>query len=136
MSIIQKLKNATVPSVYSSIASLGLYYVLVDNDLNVQVPLGNMVVPAWAAVGVSSFIGAEIGSLATEFVAPKIPMLKDFEGVEKTVVPAALAGLSTYLVMKTLVSPDIHMRDSIIIGAGGNLIGQTLYDNMQGSIKY
>lgn len=131
MSIIQKLKNATIPSIYSSAASLGLYYVLIDNNLSMQVPLGNMLVPAWAAVSVSSFIGAEIGSLATEFIAPKVPMFKDFEGIEKTVIPAGLAGLSTFLVMRTLISSEIHMRDSIIIGAGGNLIGQTLYDNMK-----
>ena len=131
MSIVQKLKNATIPSIYSSVASLGLYYALVDNNLSLQVPLGNQMVPAWAAVSASAFIGAEIGSLATEFIAPKIPLVKDFEGIEMTVVPAALAGVSTWLVMKTLISPEINIRDSIIVGAGGNLIGQTLYNNMK-----
>lgn len=131
MSILQKLKNATIPSVYSSVASLGLYYVLVDSNLTMQVPFGNMQLPVWAAVGGASFIGAEIGMLATEFIAPKIPLIKDFEGIEMTVVPAALAGLSSWLVMRTLISSDVHLRDSIIIGAGGNLIGQTLYDNMR-----
>lgn len=130
MSIIQKLKDATVPSIYSSVASLGLYYVLVDSNLSASVPLGNMVVPTWAAVGTASFLGSELGSLATEFVAPKIPMLKDFEGLEKTALPAALAGLSTWLVMRTLISPETDMKNAVIIGAGGNLIGQSLYNNM------
>lgn len=131
MSILQKLKDATVPSIYSSVASVGLFYVLIDSNIGSSIAIGNMAVPIWAAVAGSGFIGAEIGNLLTDFVGDKIPILDNFESVQKTIVPAGLAGLSTWFVMRTLISPDVHMRDSIIIGAGGNLIGQTLYDNMQ-----
>lgn len=130
MSILQKLKNATIPSIYTSVASVGLYYVLIDNNLNHQVPFANMQLPTWAAVGAASFLGSEIGSLVTEFVAPKIPLVKNFEGIEMAIIPAAVSGLSTWLVMKTLISPDTEFKNAFLIGAGGGLAGQTLYDSM------
>lgn len=131
MSIIQKLKDSTIPSVYSAAASLGLFYVLVDNNLTMKVPFGNMQLPVYAAVGGASFIGSELGMLLTDYVAPKVPMIKDFEGVEKTILPAALAGASSWIVMKTLISSETDFKQAFIIGAGGNMIGQTLYDNMK-----
>lgn len=128
MSIIQKLKDATIPSVYSSVASLGLYYVLIDGNLSMSIPFANTTLPAYGAILGASFIGAEVGSLATEFVAPKIPVLKDFQGVESMVVPATMAGLSTFLAMRMLISPETELKQSFIIGAGGSLIGQNLYN--------
>lgn len=128
MSIIQKLKDATVPSIYSSVASLGLYYVMVDGNLTMKVPFALTELPIYGAILGSSFIGSEIGSLATEFVAPKIPLVKDFEGLEMMAVPAALSGLSTWLAMKMLISSETEFKQAFIIGAGGNLIGQNIYN--------
>ena len=128
MSIIQKLKDATIPSIYSSVASLGLYYVLVDGNLTMKVPFANTELPIYGAILGASFIGSEVGSLATEFVAPKIPLIKDFEGVEQMVIPAALSGLSTYLAMRMLISSETDFKQAMLIGAGGNLIGQNIYN--------
>lgn len=128
MSILEKLKDASIPSLYASGASLALYYFMIDSNISMKVPVGNMEVPIWAAIGGASFIGSEIGNLATEFIIPRIPVLKDFEIVEKTLVPAALSGLSSFLVMRTLISPDVVFKDSFIIGAGGQLIGSNLYN--------
>lgn len=127
MSIIQKLKDATIPSLYASAASVGLYYVLIDKDISSKVPFMNQTIPVWAAVAGSSFIGGEIGSLLTEYVGPKIPMLQ--EGGE-IIIPPAMAGISTWLAMRTLISENTEFKNAFLIGAGGNFIGDTIYARM------
>lgn len=126
--MLQKLKDATIPSLYSSAASLGLYYVMVDSNMTMQIPFANMSLPVWGAIGAASFIGAELGNLATEFVAPKIPVIENFESIEKVVVPASLSGLGTYIVMRTLISAETDLKQSFLIGAGGSLVGGALYN--------
>jgi hypothetical protein len=134
MSIIQKIKNATVPSVFSAGASLGIYYVLIDGNLSMEVPFANMQLPIWAAVGGASFIGAELSSLVTEFVVPKIPVIKDLSSEISAIVPPVVSGLSTYAVMRGLISEQTEFKNSFLIGAGGDLVGKYAYGSFGGSL--
>lgn len=128
MSIAQKLKDSTIPSIYSAASSLALFYIFVDGNLTMNVPFANTSLPIYGAVGASSFIGSEIGHLTTDFALGKIPIIKDFEGIEKNVVPAALSGLATWAIMKTLISGETEFKSAFLVGAGGSIIGNNLYN--------
>lgn len=127
MSILQKLKDSTIPSAFSAVAGVGVYYLLVDGDLTSSVPFANMNLPVWGAVAGSVFIGSEVGELLNSFVVPKIPYIKDLTDETSMVIPPVSAGLSTYLAMRLLISSETEFKNSFIIGAGANLVGQLAY---------
>lgn len=134
MSIIQKLKNATIPSIFSAGASLGIYYIAVDSNLSGDVPFAGTTLPTWAAVGGASFLGAEVGQILTDLVGNKIPLLDRFEGIEKAIIPPIMSGLSTFGVMKGLISSETDFKTALIVGAGGDLIGKYAYAAMYGNV--
>ena len=127
MSILEKLKDATIPSVFSAGAAVGLFYVFVDKNLSIDIPFANTNLPLWAAIGGASFIGAELGQLGTEFLGPKIPMMEKFEGVEKAVIPPVMSGLATYLSIRTLISENTDFMRAFLIGSGGDILGKYAY---------
>lgn len=131
MSIVSKLKEATIPSIYSGIASTAIYYTFIDNDMSAQIPFLNTSIPTWAGIAGTSFIGSEIGHLLDEFVIEKIPVLKDNSILENNVAPALLAGLGTYGTMMLTISKDTSLSQALMVGAGGSLIGNGLYSRMK-----
>lgn len=131
MSIVSKLKEATIPSLYSGVASTALYYAFIDNDMGEQIPFLNMNIPTWAGIAATSFIGSEVGHLLDEFVVEKIPVLKDSSILENNVAPALLAGLGTYGAMALTVSKNTSLPQALMLGAGGSLIGNGLYSRMK-----
>lgn len=132
MSIVQKLKDATVPSALAAVAGVGIYYVMTGQNLNDKIPFATTMLPEWAAVGGAVFIGAEVGSLLTEFVGNKLG------GGEyiSMIVPPALSGLSVYGVMSQLISADTTFSGAFIVGAGGDIAGKYIYGMMNGRQAY
>jgi hypothetical protein len=127
MSIIEKIKSTTVPSLFTAAASVGVFYFVVDDQLTIDIPFAGAMLPAGVVVAASAFIGNTIGNIASDFVAPHLP-LESLQGLEKTLLPASMAGLGTYAAMALLVSTEIKFMDTFIVGGGGSLIGQQLYN--------
>lgn len=124
MTILNKLREATIPSLYAAAGSVGLYYFMVDSDLTRTAEILNVDVPTWVAVSLAVFTGAEIGALIDEFVIPKIPVLKEFKTEEAFILPALGAGLGTIATMMLLVSDQSNPAQAFILGTGGAVIGQ------------
>lgn len=132
-SIVEKLKNVFVPSLFAGAASAGLYYLLIDHDISTDVPFAGMDVPVWAAVAGSSAIGTMIGEVASEFITPMITKSETLQGLEHTVLPPALAGLGSYLAFRFLVSDQTSITNALIIGAGGSVVGGYVSNTMYGN---
>ena len=124
MSVVQKIKDATIPSVYAGVAGVGLYYLFIDNNLSAQTFILGKEVPTWAAISTSVFVGAQAGGVLTEFAIPKIPVLKDMEGSLANILPAVTAGLSTFGAMYLLNSDQVPLGTAFALGAGSDVIGK------------
>lgn len=128
MSIIEKLKDATIPSLFAGVASVGVYYILIDGSLTAQVPFMNTTIPVYGAIAGATFVGAEIGELITQSgLLNNIPMIKDVQGIERGVLSPVTSGLGTWLAMRTLISPETDFKNAFIIGAGGDFVGKYAY---------
>lgn len=131
MSIVQKLKDATIPSVYAAVAGVGIYYLTINQNLGDKVPFANTLLPEWAAIGGSVFLGAELGSILTEFVGPKIGAGE----LADKVLPPVMTGASVYLVMSQLISENTNMGAAFLVGAGADVAGKYVY-GMWGGRQY
>lgn len=125
--ILDTVKKVFVPSIFTGIGSIGIYYLLVDSDLGVQIPLGSMSLPAWAVVGGSATVGNMIGEVASEVITPMIAGKGSYQKYEDAILPPVLSGLGTYLVFKMFVSDQTSLVNSILIGAGGSVAGKYIY---------
>ncbi len=128
MTTIDKLKNALIPSAISGGLSVGAYYFLVDSDLSRPLPLLGTTVPTFAAVGVSSFVGALAGEFITGYVAP---MLGGGSGtmhnIEEMIIPPAMAGAGTVAAMKLLIDSRVAIWPSFLVGAVGEVGAKYIY---------
>ena len=134
LSIVDKLKNALIPSAFAGAASVGVYYIIAGQDLSGTVPFASFEVPIWGAVAGSSALGTLGGEILTEFVLPMIPKNQEFAQIEEHVIPPVAAGLTTYAAMNLLVSSNTSFINAFIIGSGGSVGGKYLY-GMTGMAK-
>lgn len=130
MTTLDKLKKSVVPSLFAGGVSVGLTYLLYDKNLMMPVPFGPLEVPAFVAIGGSCTIGNMAGEVLTEFVLPMIPKNESFQKYEEAIIPPVLAGASTYLAMKFLISDNANFQNSFVIGAGGSVVGSRIYGMM------
>jgi hypothetical protein len=130
MSIAEKLKNSTVPSLYTAAIGTGLYYTMIDNDLSSQLPFFGATIPTWVGVSLSTGLGSTVGHVLNEFVISKIPALKDDGLLEKDIAPALISGLATYGVMTTAISKDTSLAQGVLLGSVSSLAGNALYKRM------
>ena len=129
-SVVEKLKDALVPSALGGAVSVGSYYFLVDNDLSRPLPFVGTSVPTWAAIGVSSAIGGLAGSVLTEFILPYIPQNSMFAKAEDLVIPPTMAGIGSVVAMKGLIDSRVAIWPSFLVGATGEIGGQYIYHTM------
>lgn len=124
MSIAEKLKQATIPSIFAAGASVALYYAMIDQNLSAQTYILGKEVPTLLAVSSSVFVGAEVSSILVETVVPMIPLLKDAEGMLSNIIPPLTTGLSVYGAFYLLNSDQVNMTSSVLLGAGSDVIGK------------
>lgn len=130
MSIIEKLKATIIPSAFAAAAGTGIYYAFVDDDLTSKIAVAGMAVPIGAVVAGTIFLGNSLGDIVTEFVVPHLPESGELKKIQDIALPPAMAGIATYAVMTTLVSDQTSLKNSLLIGAGGSVIGQYAYSYM------
>jgi hypothetical protein len=123
---MQKLENTIVPSLIAGAAGAGIYFLMYGNP-GVNIPLGPLELPSWAAVGATVAIGNVGGEILTQYILPLIPKVKDYQSLEEMVVPPALAGVSTYLAMRFLVSENTELIPALAVGTGGSIGGKYIY---------
>lgn len=124
MSIAEKLKQATIPSLFAAGASVALYYAIIDQNLSAQTYILGKEVPTWLAVSTSVFVGAEVSSILVETLVPKIPVLKDAEGMLSNIIPPVTTGLSVYGAFYLLNSDQVNMTSAVLLGAGSDIVGK------------
>lgn len=124
---MEKLKEIFVPSLIASATSVALYHFWLKEDLSEPVPLLGMELPAYATVGVSSFIGSVAGEYVGDILIPKIPHIGALGSIQEAITPPVITGLTTYGSMVALVHKDVNFMNSFALGAIGNLAGNNLY---------
>ncbi len=123
---MQKLENTIVPSLIAGAVGSGIYMLIYGNQ-EIDVPLGPLDVPVWAAVGATVAIGNAAGEVLTQYVLPMIPKNENFQKYEEMVIPPLMTGLSTHLAMRFLVSENTELVPSLAIGAGSSVGGKYVY---------
>lgn len=127
MSTMDKIKEEVVPALFAGGVAMGVGYYLGAQNFNVNVPvLGST--NAALVLGGAAAAGHLGGAIATDYVLPSLQGNTYFEGEDK-VVPPALSGLSTYLVMK-VINPDVDLSYAVGLGAGSSAAGIYAYDMM------
>jgi len=130
MSVLQKLKDATVPSAMTGLLSVPLYYFFISKDVMENIPIGGMEIPVWGAIGGSVFVGSEIGALLSEYVAPKIPVIKDLQSESNMLVPAISSGVGAIAAFNLLISSNTNNMQAFALGAGSNVVSQLVYSKL------
>ena len=128
MSTTDKIKEEAIPALFAGGVAMGVGYYLGAQNFNVNVPLFGSTNAA-LVLGATAGAGHLGGAIATDYVLPKLQGSTYFEGEDK-IVPPALAGLSTYAVMKVLINPDVDLSYAVGLGAGSSAAGIYTYDMM------
>lgn len=121
---MEKLKEIFMPSLIASAVSVGLYHFVLGEDITEAIPLLNMEVPAYVAVGASSFAGSVAGEFLADVVIPKIPKIGALGSIQDMIVPPAITGLTTYGAIVALVHRDASFKNSFLLGAGSSAVGK------------
>lgn len=121
---MDKLKQIIVPSLISSIASVGIYKFVLGEDLQTDIPFMNYSLPAYQVVGMSSLIGSVAGEFLSDVVIPAVPKLDALGSVQDMILPPSIAGLTTYGTLRILVSEDASFKNGFLLGASSNIVGK------------
>lgn len=124
---MDKLKEIFVPSLVASAVSIGIYKFVLGEDVSEAIPLLNMEVPAYVAVGTSSLAGSIAGEFVSDVVIPKIPKINALGSLQDMIVPPAITGLTTYGAIAMLVNKDASFKNSFLLGAGSSAVGKYVY---------
>lgn len=127
MSLEKKLKDSIMPSLYSGVAGVAIYFAMYDKDLLTPLPLGPIEVPTALAVGATVMVGNMIGETISHFALPMISQYGVAQAIEENVIPPLFASVGSYLAMRTLVSDETYLIPSAIIGGGGSVAGKYVY---------
>ncbi len=126
----QKLKEVLVPSVIASLASLLIYKYGIGDNLDIEVPLLGIDMPAYAAIGISTMLGNLGGEIISDLVKDKIPQPGFLKGIEDMTITPLISGLSTYTVMRFGVSEYTDFKNAVLATAGGSIIGKYAVKSM------
>jgi len=130
-SITEKLKDELVPSLASgAIGALAASFLL-GVDLSIQLSIGNMNLPAWAAIGGVISISDLISYASHDYVLEKIPAIQKFATYENRILAPALTGLATYTLFRTTISSDASLTNSFLLGAGSTIGGRYAADTLK-----
>lgn len=124
---MEKLKEIIAPSIISSVAAIGIYKFVLNEDLESSVPLMGSFMPAWQVLGVSSLVGSVAGEFLSDVIIPKIPKIEALGTIQDIGVPPAITGLTTYGSMRVLISEDTSFKNSFLLGASSSIVGKYVY---------
>ena len=123
-SLTEKLKDELVPSLASgAIGALAASFIM-GVDLSMQLPVMNMNLPAWAAIGGAISAADLIAYSSHDFVLEKIPSIQRFATYENRFLAPVLSGVATYGLFRTAISPEASLTNSFLLGAGSSIGGQ------------
>ena len=129
--IMEKLKDEFIPSLASGAIGAVAASFLLGVDLTMQLPVANMSLPAWAAIGGTITAADLIAYSSHDFVLEKIPALQRFATFENRILAPALSGVATYGLFKIAISPDTSLTNSFLLGAGSSIGGKYAADTLK-----
>jgi hypothetical protein len=126
-SISDKLKDEIIPSLFSSVVGIAGASIIMGVDLKSELSLFGRVVPTWAAVG-GVILGADLIAYAShDFVLEKIPSIQEYANYENRILAPLLSGTGTYVLFAGLVSSNVALFNSFLLGAGSSVVGRYAY---------
>lgn len=130
LSITQRAKNAIMPSLMSAAVGTAAYY-FIYGSIDVKLPYGPIQLAPHFAVGASVGLGTFVGEIGTQFVLPMVQGTS-YQSMEEFVIPPALAGLGSFLALKTFVGGD-EMMPIVLLGAASSIGAKYLYGGLEGN---
>ena len=128
--VMEKLKDELIPSLASgAIGAIAASFFL-GVDLSMKLNIANMDMPAWAAIGGTVTAADMIAYFSKDFVLEKIPVLKNYGGLEERILPPVLTGAATFALFKTAISSDASLTNSILLGGGSSIVGRYAADTL------
>ena len=143
LSITQRAKNAIMPSLMSAAVGTAAYY-FIYGSIDVKLPYGPIQLAPHFAVGASVGIGTFVGEIGTQFVLPMVQGTS-YQSMEEFIIPPALAGLGSFLALKTFVAGlgsllalktfvgGDEMMPIVLLGAGSSIGAKYLYGGLEGN---
>jgi hypothetical protein len=123
-SITEKLKDELVPSLAAGAVGVLASSFLLGVDLSGNIPLANMRMPVWAAIG-GVITAADLAAYAShDFVLEKIPQIQRFATYENRLLAPVLSGAATYGLFKGAISSNTSFTNSFLLGAGSSITGK------------
>lgn len=130
-SITEKLKDEFIPSIASGAIGAVAASFFMGVDLFIDLPVANMNIPAWAAIGGVISAADLIAYSSHDFVLEKLPSLQRFATYENRILAPALSGLATYGLFRTSISSDVSLTNSFVLGGGSSIAGRYVADTLK-----
>ena len=122
--VMEKIKDELIPSLASGAVGAIASSFFLGVDLTMKLNVANMNLPAWAAIGGTITAADMIAYFSKDFVLEKIPVLKNYGGLEEMILPPALTGAATFMLFKTAISSDVSLTNSLLLGGGSSIAGR------------
>lgn len=129
--VMEKLKDEIIPSLASgAVGALASSFIL-GVDLNMNLNIANMNIPAWVAIGGTITVADLVAYIGHDYVLEKIPTFQSFATYENRILAPVLSGVATYALFRTAISVDTSLTNSFLLGAGSSITGRYSADTLK-----
>lgn len=124
---MQKVREVLAPSAIGAVASVLIYKYILKDDLDIDIDFLGMSLPSYQVIGAVSLGGNILGEFVSDVLIPMIPKVNAIESVQEKVVPPLISGLTTFGLMRTLVSEYTYFYEATAVSAIGSAVGKYTY---------
>lgn len=129
--LLEKLKDESIPSMVAGGLGTIASSFLLGVDISQNVKIFNVSMPLYVAI-TGTIAGADfIAKASHDYVLEKLPALQSIATYENRLATPLISGVSTYALFYTVLSPDVSMVNSMLLGAGSTIAGQYAYDMIE-----